>query len=219
MGFGGHWYGIESFNHASAKSIGKGMKPERIKEGLLEVKDYFLKRGPYVGSMSFIVGLPHETEEMIRQNWEWLKTNWAGHSAIYYALFIPKPDRTEEVNTLSNTWQERGYREMQDEIQFSPKYTGMGAAGTYFQEGMTTGVRWENDHLNFERAHQLVDEFYSFAPDHFGINNFSMVNSRLTYKDTAEWMNKPIRDHHNITNESQFKFQREYIEKKLNWRP
>ena len=37
----GHFYGIESFNHKSAKAIGKGMHPDKVKQGLIDVKNYF----------------------------------------------------------------------------------------------------------------------------------------------------------------------------------
>jgi radical SAM superfamily enzyme YgiQ (UPF0313 family) len=43
IGLTSHHYGVESFNHKSAKSVGKGMKPEEMQSGLLEIKDYFQK--------------------------------------------------------------------------------------------------------------------------------------------------------------------------------
>ena len=38
-----HFYGVESLHHPSAKSIGKGMDSGRLKEGLLEWKQYAYK--------------------------------------------------------------------------------------------------------------------------------------------------------------------------------
>jgi radical SAM superfamily enzyme YgiQ (UPF0313 family) len=63
MNFLGHHYGIESLHYPSAQAIGKGMHPEKLTQGLVEVKQYFQKnkRKIYRGTMSFIAGLPHET--------------------------------------------------------------------------------------------------------------------------------------------------------------
>lgn len=66
------FFGVESFNHASAKSIGKGMDPERIKDGLLRIKheypDILLCTG-------FIAGLPHETIDTLETTIDWLESS------------------------------------------------------------------------------------------------------------------------------------------------
>lgn len=58
------FFGIESLNYESNKSVGKGMRPDRIIETLLTVRekwnDVFLQGG-------FIVGLPNETEKTANQ--------------------------------------------------------------------------------------------------------------------------------------------------------
>jgi hypothetical protein len=219
MGFWGQWYGIESFNHASAKSIGKGMHPDKLKEGLLNVKDYFISKGPYKGSMSFIIGLEHETEETVRDAWKWLETHWHGLSAIYYALYIPKPEHTEEISTISKDWQSRGYSIMNQPITWNgPVHTGSGP-GTYWEEGLTSGVKWQLPNMNFQKAHMLVDEFFSNYGKHFGAHNYNMVDFRLAYDNIDSWLYKTydsgIRKH---ANESQRSFIRKYIDSKLNWR-
>jgi Radical SAM superfamily len=54
----GAFFGIESLNHQSVKSIGKGLHPDRVIEELYRFQD----RMPACGTVgSFIVGLPHET--------------------------------------------------------------------------------------------------------------------------------------------------------------
>ena len=37
----GHFYGIESFNHMSTKAISKGMHPDKVKQGLIDIKNYY----------------------------------------------------------------------------------------------------------------------------------------------------------------------------------
>ena len=66
MGIMGHWYGVESLNHQSAKAIGKGMASDRVKEGLLMLDKHFEV------NMSFILGLPHETIDSMRDTQKWL---------------------------------------------------------------------------------------------------------------------------------------------------
>ena len=40
MGFLGHFYGIETFNHDTGKIIGKGMNPDKLQQGLIDVRKY-----------------------------------------------------------------------------------------------------------------------------------------------------------------------------------
>ena len=54
------FFGIETFNHASGKVIGKGMNPDRIKQGLINIKQQYPE---LLISTGFIAGLPHETPE------------------------------------------------------------------------------------------------------------------------------------------------------------
>lgn len=63
-GLKGAFFGIETFNHESAKIIGKGLHPEKVIEELHIFKDKF----PYVGTEAgFIVGLPKETKESVHK--------------------------------------------------------------------------------------------------------------------------------------------------------
>lgn len=66
-GLVGAFFGIESLNYASSKSVGKGIRPEKIKEELYKFKDLL----PCCGTAgSFIVGLPYDTPHTV--------TQWAG---------------------------------------------------------------------------------------------------------------------------------------------
>jgi len=65
------FFGIETLNHESGKSIGKGMDPERLKNGLYEIKDLPGWKD-IVTSSGIIVGLPFETEDSIRATFDWL---------------------------------------------------------------------------------------------------------------------------------------------------
>jgi radical SAM superfamily enzyme YgiQ (UPF0313 family) len=65
--FNGMFFGIESLNYASAKSIGKGIRPEEITETLYKIKDKFKDKINLSGG--FIIGLPHESPETFYKWW------------------------------------------------------------------------------------------------------------------------------------------------------
>jgi len=60
IGLTGTFFGIESFNHNAAKIIGKGMKPEKIKEFLYDLKTQYWKDHINI-NIGLISGLPAET--------------------------------------------------------------------------------------------------------------------------------------------------------------
>jgi len=114
MRFNSHLYGIESTNKASAKSMGKGGDPEKILNGILEVKKRFLKEnGFYRGEMSFIFGLPHETPETQQKTYEWLDENWRAEAVQQMPLMIPKKSGIARPNKMTGNIHKYGYREMQ----------------------------------------------------------------------------------------------------------
>ena len=66
-------FGIETLNYESAKAIGKGMHPDRVKECLIEFKRK--GQGQINTHGNFIVGLPHDSEESINQEMSWVFDN------------------------------------------------------------------------------------------------------------------------------------------------
>jgi radical SAM superfamily enzyme YgiQ (UPF0313 family) len=65
------FFGIETFNHKAGKSIGKGMNPQKLKDGLYEIKSLPGWKD-IVTTSGFIVGLPFETEDSMRATFDWL---------------------------------------------------------------------------------------------------------------------------------------------------
>ena len=88
MGLWSHFYGIESFNHEAAKYVGKGMNPDRLKDGLLKVQDWFKERGKYRASIGMIIGLPHETRETFLEGRKWVLDNMPGQTYSMAPLMI-----------------------------------------------------------------------------------------------------------------------------------
>lgn len=148
MNFLGHHYGIESLHYPSAQSIGKGMHPDKLSEGLIEVKQYFQNnnRKIYRGTMSFIAGLPYETIETMLDTLAWLKKNWADQSAIWFPLTIPDPAQTihgwaDSVSDIAIDFTKFGYqRDLTVDKAFLPG-----------------DIAWINDNLSYTKCQKFIN--------------------------------------------------------------
>ena len=114
IGLTSHHYGVESFNYESAKSVGKGMKPEEMQSGLLEIRDYFQKNSHnfYCGIFSMIAGLPHETFESLESGKEWINKNWTDNFVNYFPLMLqkkPNENSDDMEKNVYNNFMEYGY--------------------------------------------------------------------------------------------------------------
>jgi radical SAM superfamily enzyme YgiQ (UPF0313 family) len=168
MRFLGHFYGIETFNHKSAKSIKKGMHPAKLQEGMIEIKKFFKQHVgmKYRGHMAFIIGLPHETVETVEQTIKWLRINWVDQAASANPLQIGTNDdyRSSE---MSLDYKRFGYREMPDaefpEFIFNkpePTEKTLVLDNDFLRktETMNKGIVWENDYMNVFEASKLVEK-------------------------------------------------------------
>lgn len=168
MGITSHFYGVESMNYESAKSIGKGMDSGRIKEGLLEVDEYFRSAGFYKGHISLIAGLPHETIDTLRDTGRWLSEYWNQNSYHMNVLMIKDLERnTETLNHNSEfdkNWFDYGYRREIipiDDIDWSKSrnpyykqlYDYVASTGYY--------LFWRNEHTNLHEVMRFCAEEFS----------------------------------------------------------
>ena len=103
------FFGVESFNHESAKSIGKGMHPQKLKEGLYRLKELC---PDLVISLGMILGLPYDTEETLRKNHEWFLESDCPVDCVSYSPFYIEfnspfhPDNSK----ISNNPDKYGYQ-------------------------------------------------------------------------------------------------------------
>lgn len=74
MGLGSAFFGIESMNSHTAKFIGKGMRPEKVREFLLELKNDLWKDEISM-LCTFIVGLPYECTTSTDKTFRWMNDN------------------------------------------------------------------------------------------------------------------------------------------------
>jgi radical SAM superfamily enzyme YgiQ (UPF0313 family) len=71
LGIRSGFLGIESLNEVSAKAIGKGTHPDKIKEVLYKIKDSWKDQANILGS--FIIGLPGDNPETLEPWINWIE--------------------------------------------------------------------------------------------------------------------------------------------------
>lgn len=138
LNFNGFFFGIESMHYPAAKWIGKGIKPEHIKETLFKIKDKFNNRVSMAGG--FIIGLPHETEESVNEWAEWVLSNDSPLTWVNFnPLFITQNGSTTHTDSeFFKNYHQYGY-----EIQ--NKHV------------------WKNQHWDFHKCSKLAFQYNSRA--------------------------------------------------------
>ena len=91
MGMRGVHFGIETFNRRAGQAVGKGMDPDRIKEGILRCRDEM----PLTSiTCSNIVGIPYQTDDdECWQAKEWYEKSGVDHWS-WQPLYLPNPKLT-----------------------------------------------------------------------------------------------------------------------------
>lgn len=226
LGMGGHYYGVESMNHASAKVVGKGMHPDKLKAGLIEAKKYFKERMFYRGTISLIVGLPYETPKSMAQSNEWLNSNWDDQGLVIFPLDVDdiststKKAKYSNVSDFSKNLIKYGIREMQVDKKewgdFDHLYNWRD--GNWYDDVFM----WEHDTMNILQARDIA-----YGMQNTGVFRFKLDNWQLG--QMAAVIGQDIPDLRAIENISKFsgtapkysidKFLRQYIDAKLNYLP
>lgn len=198
MGFFGHFYGIETFNHDSGKSIGKGMHPDKIKQGLLDIKNHFGEI--YRGTIGLIAGLPHETNQSLNETEDWLLKNWSGESFRYSPLYLTE---TRTGSILSENYEKYGYvktEEKTDDVDINK----------------TLPIMWKNEHMTFLEAEKRTQNFKTNAV--FNETAFGLIQEDSTMfdlEDKLKLTSKEFRDKRNIKNIVSRGHVYQYIQSKL----
>jgi len=176
LGFLGQFYGIESMNWPSAKAIGKGMNPDKLLPGILDVRKYFKTHGDgiYRANMALMIGLPHETEDTLLKTKRWLIDNWQGETFEAWPLEIPLDYEQDVLSSLSKDWKKWGYRETDLHLRNIPASEGKYAE---VKHGISN-LNWENDHMTYARAREISVEWrkelrqLDFRINPFGLDRF-----------------------------------------------
>ncbi len=169
-----HFYGIESFNYESAKVCGKGMKSDRLKQGVIDLKNYFRNHGTgrYRGTIGLIAGLPYESEQSVIDTIHFLHENWEGENVMLNPLDIYQSSLAN-VSIFEEKFEEFGYRvmkEVPEEYLNGSRPQSMGPRFT------PNSVIWENDHTNYYRIREIVSNLRATFKKHFRLACFELSN-------------------------------------------
>lgn len=215
MRFLGQYYGVESFNHQAVKFVGKGMHPDKVKQGLLDAKNYFNthSNNMFIATLSLICGLPHETVESLKETEQWLEANWMDQNIIAWAFEMTDDDYSEQ-SKISKNYEKYGYRKLPMSIP--------DALGGTIPHQHTSLVNWENDHMNFTQAVSIANKMQGHyngrRPTCFTIGdilldeNLNCLDHEYRLTKLTFWELKKYQQH----NRSR-QFIDNYINKKLNY--
>lgn len=128
-------FGIETFNEVAGKKIGKGLGEKRIKETLNYCAETW--KGKIITSSNFIVGLPGEDEQSVRNTVEYLVSD---DCPLDVFGFLPLYIRSDHDGRSSS------------KIDQDPKKFG------YIVE---SGKAWQGNDMNFNQALNLVRDIYT----------------------------------------------------------
>jgi radical SAM superfamily enzyme YgiQ (UPF0313 family) len=189
MGFLGHFYGVESFEKKTARYIGKG-NPDMIKEGLLEIKDFFTsKTDKYRGHINLIAGLPYESKESLYSTKDWIEKNWQGQSARMEALELELEDHPFR-SQLSKEYKEIGYRDSKKTISDMPNEEMKGIfrqlemvrkfrESVIDEENKRQHMKWENDYMDIYEASSIASKLNGVFTLKNGFNTMKLNSDQM----------------------------------------
>jgi radical SAM superfamily enzyme YgiQ (UPF0313 family) len=102
------FFGIETFNQADAKIIGKGMNVERMQDFLYKL--YARWQGKITYTLAFIFGLPNDSLEQIEEFYKWAnQPNPPFDRLNLYPLGLNKNSRPDLANEFELNFHKYGY--------------------------------------------------------------------------------------------------------------
>lgn len=172
MNFLGQYYGIESFNTKTAKSVGKGLDGEKMKQGLIDIRKYFesANKKQFRGQISLIAGLPYETMETLETTRQWLLANWQGQNFHMFELQIPMTHKGIKPSKLSTDYTKYGYEAMATPTQRDPN-----SPVRPVDLGKDSMI-WKNPDMDYQQAVDITKSFVETKLKHdFRIGNFGLA--------------------------------------------
>lgn len=108
IGWTSFTFGVETFNKSSGSAVGKGADPEKLKQFLIDLRNRYPDR---IFQINFIVGLPHDTEESVRESIQWFIDNPQITKHIRVRpLSIHRPDLSRFSSKMAKDPESYGYQ-------------------------------------------------------------------------------------------------------------
>jgi radical SAM superfamily enzyme YgiQ (UPF0313 family) len=230
LGLYAHFYGVESFNPNTAKYIGKGMAPEKLKQGLLDVKDYFKKHVgfKYRAQISLITGLPHETLDTLEETKQWINKHWLDQVITAQPLIIHKLGEPRPSD-LDESYESMGYEEIPFDsksylhaLNIKESSEQVNDISIYRNTDAYQGIIWKNSHMNFYDAISFAGKLNGlYKKSSINLNKVDPLFLPQVYSDslgnvlTTDEKLKLIGNKVLVAHENARVFIKSYIEKKL----
>ena len=187
-----HFYGIETLHPLAAKAIGKGMHPDKIKAGLLWIKEEFMKRlGVYRGTTGMIAGLPYEPVESWHEGLKWMRDNW--DSFFYWGLHISTDPDNNTQSDFSMDAGKYGYKltRNQEVLDWatSKGFNNYVTSGRQNNKLDNRVLVWESEWSNFKEATEFADDYIENDFMKQKLFNFDLTEhmSKFDHKELIEF--------------------------------
>jgi len=167
-------FGVETLNKKTGEVVGKGMHPDKVKELLKKLKNQW--KDNIQLSSGFIIGLPYETKESLKDLETYLLSDDCGlDSWSLYPFMI-----VEGMDTM---------------ISSNPSQYGYKIIDTDY------GTEWENDYMTFTEAHQITTEIRKNTMHKCKVNGWVQMRLRNVGYTKDELNRMTIFDYHNNMSE------------------
>lgn len=191
------FFGIESLNERTSKSVNKGLSGDRLKNYLVEIKQQYPKLHITAG---LIVGLPYESLETFKQNVKWSVESNVFDSIVIHPLGIYVDNSVNDLSPFSHEYKNYGYEIMSDDEidlkikSFSSNIDEVMAKYRYDYKFRKHLLAWKNEHMTFLDALVTADELnkseisYSMP----GFAALSMAFNKYTVEEILHTKTKDI---------------------------
>lgn len=175
-------FGIETFNPVAAQAIQKPADPALLKETLYRLRDEW--GDDVFTTANFMVGLPGESKESVRETFEWLnQPDVPLHGMFMSRLFLKQFPNTIQRPPLITEEQMRNYGFIQ--VPDGWQYTNssefqMDTEGYGYTSKDEKYWEWANEYMTWQEADELTDEFYSDPRNAHLKLNFVYPYNRMT---------------------------------------
>jgi hypothetical protein len=185
MGVRNVFFGIESLHDPSSKAVGKGLGREKTIKTIKKVKESWGKDSLVTGS--FIVGLPHETEDTAK---EWLEMIINGETYLDKATIGAL--RLRPAQLPGDAW------------RFTSVFDRNAKAYGYKTGQIVDrkNMEWVNDNFNYESALKLARLYFNKFVERYPIRDeggnggegryLSMLNCGYSWREIVDNKTKDL---------------------------
>jgi radical SAM superfamily enzyme YgiQ (UPF0313 family) len=195
------FFGIESLNERTSKSVNKGLTGDKLKNYLIEIKTQY----PQLHiTASLIVGLPYESLETFNDNLDWVVESKIFDSIVIQPLAIYADNSINDISPFSREWKNYGYEIMtDDEIDEKIKSFPPGQnikeiilKYRYDHKFKNHLLPWKNEYMTFLdaaiTASQSRTKISKFSNGNAGFSSFAMAFNKDTVEEILHTKTKNI---------------------------